>query len=153
MAVLKKPTTLRRFFYILKYYKDLKNSKTFLDLTNELHLCNYGNHRYTDAKGYDAISKKGKKIEFKYSNHRKKDYRTGKYTNSTIFNKCGDNKSIADQFYLWDMISETLGVFTSREIKKYVTKDGIVNVSFGSKKGTPGVTSRTLEIVEKFTIL
>lgn len=119
---LKTPSNLKRFYYILKYAKQLVKTKQFTDLTDELHLAHSFNHMYVDAHGYDGVDKNsGELAEYKTCNHR---------THKTMakFNKCGENKAKAQKFYLWDKVSETVGVFTKREIKKYLTSDGMINV-------------------------
>jgi len=120
--ILKTPSNLKRFYYILKFAKQLLKTKQFIDLTDELHIAHSFNHMYVDAHGYDGVDKNsGELTEYKTCNHR---------TNNTTakFNKCGANKAKAQKFYLWDKISETVGVFTKREIKKYLTVDNMINV-------------------------
>ena len=53
---LKTPSNLKRFYYILKFSKQLLKTKQFIDLTDELHIAHSFNHMYVDAHGY-ATSK------------------------------------------------------------------------------------------------
>lgn len=144
--ILKTPSNLKRFYYILKFGKQLLKTKQFIDLTDELHIAHTFNHLYVDAHGYDGVDKNsGELAEYKTCNHR---------TNKTSakFNKCGDNKAKAQKFFLWDKISETVGVFTKREIKKYLTSDNMINVHL-EPIGRRPLTKEGLAKRRKFTNL
>lgn len=149
--ILKRPSTLRRFFLIFKFWKNIKDTKTFIDFTDELHVCSSFDLKYVDESGYDAICKAtGKKIEIKTTNYRNKN--NGKVTNTTKFNNCGASKAVCNTFLFFDKITGQIAEFTSKEVLDLVDSNGMFTATINPKYGR-GSTARTRLIGERFSSL
>jgi hypothetical protein len=84
---------------LIEKYNELYNSKQGQNILDELWIAKNFNLTYTDQQGFDGIDEQTKEqVEFKTCNSRT--------AGRAQWNGCGDNKSKADYFILWDKITE-----------------------------------------------
>ena len=148
MVILNAPTHKERLELILKHAESLENSRTFINLTDELYLAEYFGVEYVDAHGYDFVDKvTGEKAEAKTCGVR--DKLNAQWTGL-------NSKQLADTLILWDKVTGAIVKMPMKEAEFFINAGGKItarltdNPPLEENQTRRPFSKRTLKLYQMF---